>query len=55
MQNPVAGILEQSVQVVETDYLLEVTTQVVENSPSFKVFPVNTLIQSDGQKFRKSH
>lgn len=42
MQNPVAGILEQSVHVVVTDYLLEATTQVVKNSPSFNVFPVNT-------------
>lgn len=38
-----AGILEQSVQAIETGYPLEDTTQVLENSPSFDIFPVNIL------------
>lgn len=33
-------------QVVETGYPLEETTQVLEDSPSCDVFPVNTLTKS---------
>lgn len=36
--NPMAGILEQSVQAIETGYPLEDTTQVLANSPSFDIF-----------------